>query len=75
MAATDHARSLYPAERALEFARRHLQPKVAFVVKIFQGEGFDALVRETREWFDKVMVRKPDAFTGTQSRSVFTGHR
>jgi 23S rRNA (uridine2552-2'-O)-methyltransferase len=47
-----------------------LQPKVAFVVKIFQGEGFTALVRETREWFDQVMVRKPDA-SRPRSREVY----
>jgi len=52
-----------------------LKPNGAFVVKMFQGEGFDALERETRDGFYKVVGRKPDAFTATQSRSVFAGHR
>lgn len=77
MAATDQARSMYLAELAFEFAREHLKPNGAFVVKIFQGEGFDAFVRETRNWFDKVLVRKPDA-SRSRSREVYllaTGKR
>jgi 23S rRNA (uridine2552-2'-O)-methyltransferase len=46
---------------ALEFAKRQLQPNCVFVVKIFQGEGFDEFVRETRKAFAKVQVRKPGA--------------
>ena len=33
----------------------------AFVVKVFQGEGFDEYVREMRVHFEKVTVRKPKA--------------
>lgn len=77
MAATDQARSMYLVELAFEFAKEHLKPNGAFVVKIFQGEGFDAFVRETRNWFDKVLVRKPDA-SRPRSREVYllaTGKR
>lgn len=70
MAATDQARSMYLVELAFEFAKDHLKPNGAFVVKIFQGEGFDAFVRETRNWFDKVLVRKPDA-SRPRSREVY----
>ncbi len=70
MAATDQARSMYLVELAFEFAREHLKPKGTFVVKIFQGEGFDDFVRETRNWFDKVLVRKPDA-SRPRSREVY----
>lgn len=70
MAATDQARSMYLVELALEFARQHLKPNGAFVVKIFQGEGFDEFVRETRSGFDKVLVRKPDA-SRPRSREVY----
>jgi 23S rRNA (uridine2552-2'-O)-methyltransferase len=70
MAATDQARSMYLVELAFEFAREYLKPKGAFVVKIFQGEGFDDFVRETRNWFDKVLVRKPDA-SRPRSREVY----
>lgn len=77
MAATDQARSMYLVELAFEFAKEHLKPNGTFVVKIFQGEGFDAFVRETRNWFDKVLVRKPDA-SRPRSREVYllaTGKR
>jgi 23S rRNA (uridine2552-2'-O)-methyltransferase len=70
MAATDQARSMYPVELAFEFARQHLKPNGAFVVKILQGEGFDDFVRETHKRFAKVQVRKPDAFR-TRSREVY----
>ncbi len=70
MATTDQARSMYLVELALEFAKEHLKPNGALVVKIFQGEGFDALVRETRDWFDKVLVRKPGA-SRPRSREVY----
>lgn len=57
----DQARSMHLAELALEFAVQHLKPGGAFVVKVFQGEGFDEYVREMRVHFDKVTVRKPKA--------------
>lgn len=57
----DQARSMHLAELALEFATQHLKPGGAFVVKVFQGEGFDDYVREMRVHFEKVAVRKPKA--------------
>jgi 23S rRNA (uridine2552-2'-O)-methyltransferase len=57
----DQARSMHLAELALEFAVQHLKPGGAFVVKVFQGEGFDEYVREMRVHFEKVTVRKPKA--------------
>ena len=57
----DQARSMHLAELALEFATQHLKPGGDFVVKLFQGEGFDEYVREMRVHFEKVAVRKPKA--------------
>jgi 23S rRNA (uridine2552-2'-O)-methyltransferase len=57
----DQARSMYLAELALEFAAQHLKPGGNFLVKVFQGEGFDAFVREMRASFAEVVVRKPKA--------------
>ena len=70
MAVTDQAKSMYLAELALDFCRTHLKPGGDFVVKLFQGEGFDDYVRESRTVFDKVMVRKPDA-SRPRSREVY----
>lgn len=66
----DQARAVHLAELALEFASRHLQPGGDFAVKAFQGEGFDAFVREVQRRFGKTYVRKPQA-SRDRSREVF----
>ena len=35
-------------------------------MKLFQGSGFDALLKQVRSGFDKAMIRKPEA---SRSRS------
>ena len=59
--AADQAASLYLCELALEFAKQHLKTQGAFVVKVFQGEGFDAYLKQVREAFGSVAIRKPKA--------------
>jgi 23S rRNA (uridine2552-2'-O)-methyltransferase len=59
--AVDQPRSMYLAELALDFAGRVLGPGGDLLVKVFQGAGFESLVREARRRFDKVRMRKPDA--------------
>ncbi|ANJ67180.1 23S rRNA methyltransferase [Halothiobacillus diazotrophicus] len=66
----DIPRAMYLAELALDFCSRMLKPGGAFVTKVFQGEGFDALVREARTLFDSVVVRKPKA-SRPRSREVY----
>ena len=61
IAVSDQARSMGLAEIALEFALAHLQPEGAFLVKVFQGAGYDEFFRALRLGFTKVVVRKPDA--------------
>ena len=58
---TDQARSIYLAELALEFAAQHLKPGGAFLVKVFQGAGFEEYVKLMRTRFAKVVSRKPKA--------------
>jgi 23S rRNA (uridine2552-2'-O)-methyltransferase len=70
IAASDQARSMDLAELALEFARDWLKPGGGFVVKLFQGEGFDAFVREARQTFKHVRLRKPAA-SRKQSREIY----
>ena len=70
MATIDQAKAMYLAELALEFVRSHLKPGGDFVVKLFQGEGFDIYVREVRSLFMKVQVRKPKA-SRPRSREVY----
>lgn len=66
VAGVDQARSTGLAELALDFAVNHLKPQGNFLVKVFQGSGFEALVADIRRRFVQVMIRKPDA---SRSRS------
>lgn len=59
--AVDQPRAMYLAELAMEFADRHLKPGGAFLIKLFQGVGFDDYVRQMRQRYDRVVIRKPDA--------------
>mgnify|MGYP001818624422 CR=1 FL=1 len=70
MTAVDQPRSMLLVELALDLARRVLAPGGSFVAKVFQGEGFDALVRDARASFDKVLTRKPQA-SRPRSREVY----
>lgn len=68
--AVDQPRALYLAELATAFARDHLSPGGALVVKVFQGQGFDGLLRELRSAFGRVVSRKPRA-SRPESREVY----
>jgi len=59
--AVDQPRAIYLSELALDFACRVLAPGGDLLVKVFQGEGFDAFVRQARRHFERVVVRKPKA--------------
>ncbi|MDA0190019.1 MAG: 23S rRNA methyltransferase [Proteobacteria bacterium] len=58
---SDQARVMHLAELGLEFARTWLKPDGAFLVKVFQGHGFNEFVGQMRETFRTVGTRKPDA--------------
>lgn len=75
--AVDLARATVLAELAMDFADQHLKPGGDFVVKLFQGEGFDDYVRALRGRFERLMIRKPKA-SRPRSREVYAvakGHR
>jgi len=57
----DHMRSVELARASLNIAQQFLNSGGAFVVKVFEGEEFDAFVTETKKYFDKVHVVRPDA--------------
>ena len=60
----DQARAMHLAELALEFALQHLKPGSTFLVKVFQGDGFDEYIRTMRGHFRQVATRKPKASRG-----------
>lgn len=70
MNAVDQPRSMYLVELALDMARQVLAPGGSFVAKVFQGEGFQELFRESQDLFVKVVTRKPDA-SRARSREVY----
>ncbi len=57
----DQARAMHLVELAQEFAAVHLKPGGAFVVKLFQGRGFDEYLKNLRKAYQRVSMRKPKA--------------
>jgi 23S rRNA (uridine2552-2'-O)-methyltransferase len=57
----DQPRAIYLGELALDTARTVLAKNGSFLVKLFQGEGFEAFHREVQQAFAKVVIRKPKA--------------
>ena len=68
--AIDQPSSIYLAELALEFALMNLNRQGCFLVKVFQGEGFDQYVKAMRDSFKQVATRKPAA-SRSGSREVY----
>ena len=70
IAAADQWRFMGLIELALDFSVKHLKPEGNFLVKVFQGAGFDAYVQALRQAFRTVHTRKPDA-SRKGSREVY----
>ena len=73
----DSARSMYLVELALEMCREVLKTNGAFVVKVFQGAGFEQFMKEVRSVFTTVKTRKPES-SRARSREVYlvaTGYK
>ncbi|MGV8933285.1 MAG: 23S rRNA (uridine(2552)-2'-O)-methyltransferase RlmE [Gallionellaceae bacterium] len=70
---SDQARSIHLAELALEFSVQHLKPGGVFLVKMFQGVGFEEYVKEMRKHFAKVASRKPKASRDRSSEVYMLG--
>ena len=70
IAVVDQARMMALAEFARDFALKHLKPQGKFLVKLFQGAGFEPFLRTMRACFMQVLVRKPEASRG-RSKEVY----
>ena len=70
IASADQASSIYFLELALDTVRKTLKPGATFVAKMFQGAGSDQYVKELRNHFEKVAIRKPAA-SRKESREVY----
>ena len=70
MKAVDQPKSMYLVELAMDLAAQVLAKDGAFLTKVFQGEGYDGLLKQMREQFVSVQSRKPDA-SRPRSREIY----
>ena len=69
----DQARGMHLAELALDFSLTRLNSGGNFLVKVFQGSGFDEFLCNMRSSFDRVVTRKPGASRGRSSELYLLG--
>lgn len=70
---SDQARVMHLAELGVDFSKQWLKPEGAFLVKVFQGHGYEDLVRLMRETFRSVVTRKPEASRDRSSEVYLLG--
>jgi 23S rRNA (uridine2552-2'-O)-methyltransferase len=73
VASSDQARAMHLTELAMDFALEHLKPDGSFLVKVFQGAGFEDFIRLMRRHFVKVVSRKPKASRDRSSEVYLLG--
>ncbi|MBA3696359.1 MAG: 23S rRNA (uridine(2552)-2'-O)-methyltransferase RlmE [Methylotenera sp.] len=73
IANVDQAGGAYLTELALEFSKDWLKPSGNFLVKVFIGAGFDEILQNMRQMFDKVVTRKPKASRDRSSEVYLLG--
>lgn len=69
-AAMDQPRAMYLCELALDFAAQVLKPGGQFLVKVFQGEGYEEYRKAVLARFQTLKSRKPDA-SRARSREMY----
>jgi len=67
---SDQPRAMYLCDLALDFAQRVLRPNGQFLVKVFQGEGYDEYRKAMMDAFSGLKSRKPEA-SRARSREVY----
>ncbi len=68
--AIDIPRAMYMAELALDLAQQVVKPGGGLLVKLFQGEGFEEYLKQMRQQFTKVVMRKPKA-SRARSKEIY----
>jgi len=71
----DQARHFELCELALDFALHWLKPDGTFLVKAFQGVGFEDFRTQMRQAFEQVLIRKPDASRDRSTEVYLLGRR
>ncbi|WP_151446964.1 RlmE family RNA methyltransferase [Lacisediminimonas profundi] len=73
IAVSDAARVEYLIELAIEFARHHMKPDGALLVKCFNGRGYNEIVHRFRAEFKTVISKKPKASRDKSSEIFLLG--
>ncbi|KGJ95826.1 23S rRNA (uridine(2552)-2'-O)-methyltransferase RlmE [Thalassotalea sp. ND16A] len=74
---TDQAKNMYLVELALDMCHQVLKKNGSFVVKVFQGAGFEQYMKDVKACFNVVRTRKPES-SRARSREVYivaTGYK
>lgn len=71
----DAARIQHVCEIALDFARAHLTPDGALIVKAFHGSGFSQIVQDMKQNFTRVIERKPKASRDRSAETFIVARR
>jgi len=69
----DQANCMHLAELALEFSVDQLNSGGNFLIKAFQGSGFEAFLHTMRATFSRVVTRKPEASRNRSSEIYLLG--
>lgn len=70
----DMPKAMFLCELALDLAERILKPGGNFVIKIFQGEGFDVYLKDARKKFDKIqMIKRTPLVAALVSNTCWLG--
>lgn len=70
MVEIDQPRAMQLVELAVDFAGQTLKPGGSLLLKVFQGQGFDELLKMLKQNFSAVVNRKPGA-SRSRSREVY----
>ena len=73
IASADAARITHLVELAVEFAKAHLKPQGALVVKLFHGGSYSPLVQLFKQTFKVVKPLKPKASRDKSSETFLIG--
>jgi 23S rRNA (uridine2552-2'-O)-methyltransferase len=75
VSSADSARIQHVCDLALDFACQHLTPEGALIVKAFHGSGFSQIVESFKQYFQRVVERKPKASRDKSSETFLVGRR
>lgn len=73
VAITDAARVEHLIDLAIDFARAHMKPSGALLVKCFNGTGFTQILEKFRQEFKTVSQKKPKASRDKSSELFLLG--